>query len=533
MHQQKTETGQHPASTAYRISSSLLLALAVAIIFCSAGLLCFVVYDDRMMIGHVFNSDLLLPVSFMWNLRHDPATWTTFQLPRIPSIFPDLVAYGTLDAVLGDFRAAIFGYSVFQCIAFACAAGWVISQVAHTRFVHAAALFLVLTEAVILVDLCSTPIAHHFEIFAPVEHFGAFLMSLVTVALVMSLLESWRALLAALLTICCFLAFLSNRIFMFEFVLPLGAALLVLLLSGRVSWSRGAALVSCTAIGVVAAAGADRLLTRQPDAAIERPLSNVMNFLGDAPGYLHAVWLSAIISLGVPYLVFAAYPFMKSWWSATPDAGPHRPERSAVFLWSFAATAIVGILALGAALYTDPGSYRYLTAPLFWPLIFVAVMAIQFGGRYTIGIAWCALLGLSAAFMVRAHDRNFVPGVATWQNALATCLLEQRDRMGLKAGIAEYWLSRPATIATNWTLQVDPVVGDGTPYVWGNNWQSYRRSILNSGQAPEYNFIVVDKLNPAALVQKFGQPERTALCGSYTLWVYAEPIGPILLNQRH
>jgi hypothetical protein len=184
--------------------------LAAGLIAGSAALMCFVTYDDSRVIGRVFNSDYLLPTSLAWNLWHGPDVWR-FQLPRIPSIFPGLVVYATLDAILRDFRATIFGYSVFQCIAFAGAGGVVISQITGARLVNAAALLLVLTEAVIVVDLPYAPVLAQFEILTAVGHFGAFLVSLVAVALVISLLESWSRPVAALLTVACCLAFLSNR----------------------------------------------------------------------------------------------------------------------------------------------------------------------------------------------------------------------------------------------------------------------------------------------------------------------------------
>jgi hypothetical protein len=532
MNGQNPTMGLYPAPTAHRIGLRLSYALAAGIIFCSAGLLCFVAYDDLRLIARVFNSDVLLPASFFWNLWHGPDAWR-FQLPRIPSIFPNLFVYGTLDAVLGDFRATIFGYSVFQCLAFVGAGSLVIRQVTGTHWMHAAALLLVLTEAVIIVDLRSVPIIAHFEMFLTVGHFCAFLMSLVALALVISLLESWRRSLAVLLTTSCFLAYLSNRIFMFDFVLPLGAALLVLLWSGRVSWSRATALAWRTTIGVVAAAGADLLLFREPLLQIESPLSHAMIFFAETPDYLHAAWLPATVSLGVPYLIFACFPLMKSSSSAVPGAGRNQAAGTALlFAWSFASVACVGSVALGAILYIDVLSYRYLTAALFWPLIFVAIAALQVGGRLVIGIAWCALLALGATFLVHARDRNFIPGTATWQDALATCLLQQKDQLGLKAGLAEYWLGRPATIGTNWTMQIDPIISEGIPFVWGNNPRSYLKSNQNPAQAPDYNFIVVDNLDLAKLAQKFGPPARSAPCGPYTLWVYAEPLWPILLNQR-
>ena len=522
-------TGSGPASAARRLGKCLPSALATGFMLGSAWLLCLAAYDDGRVIARVFNSDALLPTSFIWNVLHGPDPWQ-FQLPGIPSLVPDLLVYGALDALLGDFRAAIFLYSVFQCVAFAAAAGWVIARAAGTRWLQGMALSLVVIEAVILVDLRSEAIIAHFGLFTPVEHFGAFLMSLAAAALTMSLLESWRRSAAALLMLVCGLAFLSDRIFMFEFVLPLGAALLVLCRFGRADRARAVALLVPTAIGVAAAAGADLFLNREAGPPIGL-WSSAMNFLTATPSYLRSVQRSAIVSLSLPYLVFAAYPLMRLLWPAASAGATDRSDRAAMFFWSFAATAIAGSFALEALLYVDQFSYRYLIPALFWPLIFVAVAALRFGGRFAVRFTWCAAMGLAVALAVPAYEGHFEPGSATWRDPLATCLLDQREALGLKDGLAEYWLARPATIGTDWGMQIDQINGDGTPFYWGNNPQSYRRSNRIPAQAPDYNFIVIDTLDPAALLRKFGHPARIAPCGSYTLWIYAELLDPVLLGQ--
>src|SRR5579872_2654214 len=95
-------------------------ALALGIILGSGALLTFVAYTDPRILDRLYNSDILLPTSYFWNVRHDPASWTSFQLARVPAIVPDLAGYGAIDRAVGSYRAAIFGYSVFQCIAFVC-----------------------------------------------------------------------------------------------------------------------------------------------------------------------------------------------------------------------------------------------------------------------------------------------------------------------------------------------------------------------------------------------------------------------------
>jgi hypothetical protein len=54
------------------------------------------------------NADMLLPVSLLWDLRHHDYAWLGFQLPRVPSLVPDLLLYAATDLATGSYRWALF-----------------------------------------------------------------------------------------------------------------------------------------------------------------------------------------------------------------------------------------------------------------------------------------------------------------------------------------------------------------------------------------------------------------------------------------
>jgi hypothetical protein len=143
-------------------------------------LLCSVIWSRTNFLPHVFNADVLLPSSYIWDALIHNYAWREFQLPRIPSFFPDLILYGILHVFLGDYRLAIFGYSILQCLGFIFAGGWIISAATNIRVIVASSLMLLLVSVVLIVDTHFREIYHHFSVFTLVEHFGSFILSLLS-----------------------------------------------------------------------------------------------------------------------------------------------------------------------------------------------------------------------------------------------------------------------------------------------------------------------------------------------------------------
>jgi hypothetical protein len=471
-------------------------------------LLCSFVWSWPDFPPHVFNADSLLPTSYMWDVMNHSNAWREFQLPRIPSFFPDLTFYGALHVFFADYHWAIFGYSFLQCFAFVFVGGLIISRATNIR-VTATSMMLMLVSVVLTIDLFVGAIYHHFSIFTLVEHFGSFLLSLFGVAIVLTTLDRVTLSRGFLLVIFCFLSFLSSRLFAATFLIPLIVALFALVSFKMVERNVAVCLTFLSSIGVGLAGVADKFVTREPDLPVERIFAHVKSMLWDMAAYFSTHSASAIVSIIIPCLVFLTLPLVRQY--------ELRKNRTFLFLWIFAATASSGVLLIYAISYRDITSFRYLVAFLYWPIIFVGITLVLIS-RKLLYISAIASGIFSAFFALQIGSNSFA--FAHWQHPLATCLMKDRDSLGLKAGLSEYWLSRPATIGTNWTVQVDQIDSHGRPYFWGNNPQWYWKSFASQQRPPEYNFIVVNNLDQTVLNARFAAPDHVASCGEYTLWIY-------------
>jgi hypothetical protein len=512
-------------------------AIEFGLIVLVALVLCSLVFNNPNFTGEWTNADTLVLTSFVWDVRHHDYAWTGFRLPRIPSLFPDLAVYSAFQLLIGDYRWAIFGYAIAQFLAFIFAAGWLISLATDVRLAKTAGLLTLLLTLVIVVDLHFPPIVAHFEIFLLVMHFGAFLMSLIAVGLAILLIERWRLSSGVLLGACCCAAFLSDKIFAFDLAIPLAGALIVSLQVRITSLQRATAILSAVAVGMGSATFVDRYLIREADLAIAQVLSHAAQFLEQTPHYLGTVAVAAIGSLLLPVILFIAAPLLVRWERTRQEKfrAPRRrldfaaeasDFRAFAFLWIFMAFAMAAVIALGAAVFViAPQSYRYLTVPLFWPIIFSAITILRLA-RSDSTISY-SLLTLLIAMMatLAAPGIRVVPAFARWGHPLAACIVEHKNAFGLRAGLSDYWLSRPVTISTNWTIQVDQIDFAGTPFVWQNDPFWYLRSFSTPGQPPEYNFIVTDRLDLEAIRQRYGDPDRITRCDVWTIWVYRDTTG--------
>jgi hypothetical protein len=474
-------------------------------------LLCSFIWSWPNFIPHVFNADVLLPTAYIWDALNHNYAWREFQLPRIPSFFPDLLFYGALHILLADYRWAIFSYSFLQCLGFVFAGGWIISAATNIRVIVASSIMLVLVSAVLISDLYLGEIYHHFSIFTLVEHFGSFLLSLSGAAIVLTTFDRWTLLRGYALVIFCFLSFLSSKLFAAVFLMPLTVALFALVRFKMFGRNLAACLVLLSVIGIGLAAIVDSFVTREPDVhlgGILLHMFRIKNMLLDIPRYFSTHFASATISIIIPCLIFLTFPLV--WHEEL------RQNRNLVFLWIFAAMAIFDVLLICGLIYIDIGSHRYLVALLYWPIIFIGITLVLISRKVSyISTATVAIFSIFFASQLASDSFGF----AHWQHPLATCLMKEQDRLGLKAGLSEYWLARPTTIGTNWIIQVDQITENG-PFVWGNNPQSYLRAIGNQTRPPEYNFLVMNNLDQTALNAKFGAPDRIGSCNEYTLWIY-------------
>ena len=499
---------------------------------CGCVLLCLLVQGDRFhFLDYATNSDILLPVSYVWDIRNHSYAWSGFELPRIPSLFPDLITYAALDVLLGDFRWAMAAYALLQGTVFIVLAGCVISRLTGARTVDSAVVFLAVLTVVTVCNLPDARLEQHFRFYSilidlmylPVCHFGSSIMSLAGALLALRLIEEWRASQAVLFTLCVALADLSNGKFLIDFIIPLGVAGLVLMYLQLVSWRRTAGTVVCGIVGLLLARAADHLLLRQPNLSINDIRMHMHLFFQEVPVYLASTPLATFANIFIPYAVFAAMFVTWLWRRWTSGLAVAPGDTTVIFLWVFAAVAIVGCVVALSAVYTWPEMIRYAEPAFFWPIIFVTAAAMPLLERWIAPLAIGQVAAVSIVIVTIGGWFGFVPLLLHWQDPLAACLQVRSGELGLKAGLASYWLSRPVTVSTNWSIQIDQVSEVGDPIYFGNDRFWYHRSFADPRRPPEYNFFVLRWLNPDSLQQRFGPPSRIANCGSDVLWIYDDP----------
>jgi hypothetical protein len=503
----------------------------LALIVLVALLLCSIVFNNPEFTREWTNADSLVLTSFVWDVRNHDYAWSGFHLPRIPSVFPDLTIYFLLDQLLGDYHWAIFGYAVAQFLGFILAAAWLIRLATAARLSQAVGVLALLFTLVVSVDLHFSPLVRHFDTFLLVTHFSAFLLSLVAIGLATLLVDKWRSWRALLLGLCCFMAFLSDKIFAFDFAFPLAATLLVSMWLRLTSAGRSTAILSAVAIGMACATFVDRYLVREPDIPVEEVWSHAVQFATQTPRYLLDVPVAATVSFLLPFAVSLVTPFLFMRQGTNQEkilrggraldfADEGRAFRRLVFLWVFMIFALAAVVTLGASVFViAPQSYRYLTAVLFWPIIFSAIASLRFAR-----VEWVPLHGtLILAIAIMAITSPGTLGArafASWRHPLVICISENMKAFQLRAGLSDYWLSRPVTISTNWTIQVDQIDFAGRPFVWENDPIWYLRSFSAPEEAPKYNFIIIDRLDVEAIRHRFGEPDRIESCDRWTIWIY-------------
>jgi len=135
-----------------------------------------------------------------------------------------------------------------------------------------------------------------------------------------------------------------------------------------------------------------------------------------------------------------------------------------------------------------------------------------------------AVVLVFAGFELRATT---LQTLQAWRDPLADCLLHEGPRLGLKDGLADFWLARPAVISSGWRLQIEQI-GGGRYGKWGNNpyWASHSR--LNPGAAPVFNYIIPGRINSDEDIKEhFGAPSRIEQCAGHPIWIYERPLDPL------
>ncbi len=500
------------------VAGWLILALGTILLFLLNR-------NDVVAVRHLTNSDSLFPTIFSWDFLRQHYSWAGFQFPRIPSFVPDLALYLPLFSALGDYRQAIFVYAIVQAFAFFALGGVVVSRIAGCPVINGALVLLMVMTGVLLIDRFFPPIPHHRLIFTQVEHGGVVLISLAALVSTLPLLTRWGWAAAGALVTICFLGFLSDRLFAFAHCLAAATGLAVLWFLTLLPRHRALAIVACVAAGVALALVADRLLFRQPDIRPSEVADHFAQFVVGTGAFLRHARVSATLTLAIPILVFIGAGI---WWlGRRVSGGPQSSvltfrdnDVTPMFAWIYFAVGMTAVIPITAAIYIDEGGYRYLGTLLYWPILGMAIILASLIPRIVMPMSFAYLPVVAAIIFATAGHNGFAPLILRWENPLSMCLLKERDALGLKAGLAEYWVARPAMVGTGFSLQLDQITRSGDAYLWSNNWTWFDRSYADPSVPPQYNFIVMNEIHESEVRQKFGSPDRIAVCDTFTFWLY-------------
>jgi hypothetical protein len=402
----------------------------------------------------ILNADGLLPVAFAHELKVHVATIGQFQLPRIPSLFPDLTVYLVLDRLLPDYRLALFGSSVFQVAAFLISAMLVISRATQRpMMVCALALCFATGLAFALNEAIGGPQYYH-RMFAIFEHFGPVCMSMASLFIVLGLAS--RESRTQWIVLCGFetLALASNKGYAIIFLGPCVAALALEYWRDRLSRAFVLRFVACALAAAVLSMLALRILTLQPTPKVDHDLTHLSKFATDMVGLFIQEPAHAVLLLG-PLLHLALLGRIR------PLLLKAQPVR---LVWTVACLATIGAFALTGLLYGDFGSLRYLTAAVYWPLVFIALDLALWASmsRYR-----SFMLGAVTALCFGGLGFSAVPAARAfhgWRSPLADCLLENKEAFGLRDGLAYYLLAGPPH-RNQLRLAVADRADDGRPFL--------------------------------------------------------------------
>ena len=500
-----------------RLAQSTLLLAAIVLIVCR-------IYDNDIALGTgapggniLLNADSLLPAQFIQDLMHHAHAWTGFQLPRVPSLFPDLLVEGIVQAITGSWRIGYLAYVVFLLALLAAVAVLVIDATLRCGALAGSMIFLGVAIPVLAIELATPALfVLHVNTFVLATHGGQLCLSILLLYLVWRLCNRPSLANHVLVFGIGAAAVLSDRLSCVTYVGPAIAGICWVHWRGmldrrRAAWALFTVIASAIA-GWMLLAG----LHTQPALPIDRrPWRHVFIFLAELRLLLATEPLAWLIAVAPLLSFIATRPGM-----VLRAAGKRTALTDAMeFWWIVASTASVAGIGATALLYNDMPSYRYAGAALWWPLIMTSLALARLLGR-RIGAIGTAGLG-AIVLALGIASGAMPPRLMSWRNTLTDCLMRARHTAGLHAGLAEYWFARPIAAGSDWTLHVDQVTPDGRARYWGNNRFSF---IDDDGNGPPaYNFFVMAGMDRRIVSERYGAPVRTLACDGAEIWIYDDP----------
>jgi hypothetical protein len=501
-----------------------LFQLVVALLVSIAGIAaCLKTVAFR---NYYFTSDTL----YMFDYFHsfEQGTLSSFQYSHLPNLFPEGSIVLPLLSAHVPWQLVYACYSALIFLVLTLSVRDIYKTIAPQGADEAFYLFIILALPIFLLHP-----GRLLHVLLAGIHGGSFVVSVVTAVL------SWRvlggisratpALLIAVALISGATAF-SDVLFFFEFVIPFAVASCALALFRGFTPSR--ILLPNLAVAGASVAGAVALrylpISPFPPSSLQELLENSLLFAA-------SIQTSIIVASVLPFLAvllcFAACLCSGTSWAGVaiirsiirfcggPPADPSTAD-AWFFFWVFGVAASLAGFGVTIVGYLDFGAYRYAIGFFWWPLILGLSLLAKPAAGFRSLLPKAAILGVAGLSMGAA----LWPTPSFWATELARCLEEKSHAFPIHAGLADYWTARPFTEFSERKHIISPVLENGDPKLWMNNRLDYFTDKAGENLR-DYDFVILNQLDQAQVVAKFGQPSHRFQCGSYDVAQYDDPSG--------
>lgn len=496
--------------------------------------------SDSEGIGLLVTSDTLLPMHMAWDTHRFAAAWSSYQWPRIPSLVPDMFYFHGAERLGIGWRRALLGFIPTMLGLLALGMGAIIARVRRCGLAQATAQ-AALALAALMAGLAALAAAFGFGPWAavilvvmPVSHGSGFILSLFAAAAADAALRgSRRAFWATMLL--CFVGTFCDLLFVAAFLVPLAVATRIPVIRATMGQgvrtlrnpaavlrlaAQNGALVYGGLLACLTGWACQRLLKLQPVGGylFRHPGDAITQMVRD---FGHTPWTGLAAAGSIALIAKAVAVSCQAPDAAAPD---RQSERFLIVHGAVAAALGLGLLAVT---YVDPNSWRYGMACIWWPLTIGLALRrpVRRASVAPAAARWLIGGGLLLAATLLALLRP--PPLLTWHSPLETCLTGARARLGLRHGLATYWLARANEASSDWRWQVRPIAENGHVLPWGDDPTLYARDANKPAAPARFNFIVIDPgVDRAAIVGTFGAPARRSACPDAELWVYDHWLSP-------
>lgn len=464
------------------------------------------------------NADVLYLPALFDDLHRGLDALRGWHLTPGPYVFPDMAIYGLADVATGDFRQALPLAAALQ-LGLLLLLGGAVHRAAGGRSAAMAVAAFAIVLALLFAFAWGLAGAYALNWliypFVVAFHFGAILIAAAVLLLVLRQFDRpspWPLIGLALLILA---GVLSD-----SFVLPYAAApaLALSLLCTLAPRIRRAALAAVAAVGTAALAAFLLQGWINPLGGVYRDQLD----LGIGYGLFRlggVLWRAdaAELAVNLGLIAFALLPVARTvavlcgLMAGEREIAP--ADQIAVFAAASSLATLLAVVLFG--IFRDDSFLRYFQPWLFLTALWLAHLAADRlrVPPWPVAGALAVLLAAAAALWARPDQ-------------LAARIEPPRTLacfQGPVAGLAGYWWAKPLVLHSGRRVQIAQVARNGAPYHWIINEDWAWRDWAGGTGAPPFGFILMDGLNPRAVIARYGMPDRVERCAGIPLWRYDDP----------